>query len=252
MPPVGPPAVAESLAQQGKIDPTLFTRSQRPVSDTRLLAALPLAERQDFWHYARAMPKHPGGRPSRPDKAAILQAVIAGLERGVPLTVAVEPFRAARNSVYDWMKADPDVKEAVQLARELGFDWLAHECLEIADDARNDWMERHGKDGEFVGWQFNNEHFQRSRLRIETRLRLLRAWDPSRYGERAEVKVEGEVTTTVQHTLDPRQMDEEGRAALREVLAHAKAQGLLQSPEPIDAEFEEAEPSDPEDDVADG
>jgi hypothetical protein len=184
------------------------------------------------------MPKHPGGRPSRPDKAAILQAVIAGLERGVPLTIAVEPFRAARNSVYDWLKADPDVKEAVQIARELGFDWLAHECLEIADDARNDWVERHGKDGEAVGWQFNNEHFQRSRLRIETRLRLLRAWDPSRYGERAEVKVDAEVTETVRHVIDPRSLDDAGRAALRHLLAQAAVQGLIEGPNDNDPALE--------------
>jgi hypothetical protein len=128
------------------------------------------------------------------------------------------------------MKADPDVKEAVQIARDLGFDWLAHECLEIADDARNDWMARHGPEGEFVGWQFNNEHFQRSRLRIETRFRLLRAWDPSRYGDQRTVKLEGEVTQTQRHVIDPRSLDDAGRAALRELLAQAQAQGLIEGP----------------------
>jgi hypothetical protein len=47
----------------------------------------------------------------------------------------------------------------------------------------------------------NSEHIQRSKLRIETRLKLLAKWNPKKYGERVQVagdadsplKVEAEV-----------------------------------------------------------
>ncbi|WP_074633943.1 hypothetical protein [Nitrosospira multiformis] len=44
---------------------------------------------------------------------------------------------------------------------------VAEHALDIADDGSNDWMESH--DPENRGWQFNGEHVQRSRLRVETR-----------------------------------------------------------------------------------
>ena len=39
--------------------------------------------------------------------------------------------------------------------------------LEIADDARNDWMERQRQDGS-TEIKFDKENVQRSRLRIDT------------------------------------------------------------------------------------
>ena len=45
-------------------------------------------------------------------------------------------------------------------------------------------MERLGEDGQGIGFQLNGEHVQRSKLRIETRLKLLAKWDPRRYGDR--------------------------------------------------------------------
>jgi hypothetical protein len=38
--------------------------------------------------------------------------------------------------------------------------------LEIADDGRNDWVERRNGNGEVIGWQVNGEHIQRFRARL--------------------------------------------------------------------------------------
>lgn len=70
-------------------------------------------------------------------------------------------------------------------AREIGCHSLADECLEIADNARNDWMKAHGQDDE--GYRVNGENVQRSRLRIDTRVRLLGKWLPKVYGDRLEL-----------------------------------------------------------------
>ncbi len=48
-------------------------------------------------------------------------------------------------------------------AREVQFSH-SRRLLEIADDGRNDWMQRRGKD-ERGGWELNGEHIQRSRAK---------------------------------------------------------------------------------------
>jgi hypothetical protein len=72
------------------------------------------------------------------------------------------------------MSRDTDLSAHIARAREVGYDAIAEECLNIADDASNDWMERTGEKG--AGWMLNGEHVQRSKLRIETRLKLLAKW----------------------------------------------------------------------------
>jgi hypothetical protein len=67
-------------------------------------------------------------------------------------------------------------------ARDVGVDAIVEECFDIADDGRNDWMER--EDPENPGWLFNGEHFARSRLRIDTRKWYGSKMAPKRYGER--------------------------------------------------------------------
>jgi hypothetical protein len=86
--------------------------------------------------------------------------------------------------VYDWMMKDPELSTAIARARDVGYDAMAEECLDIADNAGNDWMARLDADGVQVGWQVNGDHIQRSKLRIETRLKLLAKFNPKRYGDK--------------------------------------------------------------------
>ena len=67
-------------------------------------------------------------------------------------------------------------------AREIGYQTMADELLEISDDGRNDWMERNGEDDR--GWVANGEHMGRSRLRVDTRKWLLSKALPKLYGEK--------------------------------------------------------------------
>lgn len=87
-------------------------------------------------------------------------------------------------TVRRWEKAHPAFLELSNSARDIGCHLMADECLQIADDGRNDWMSSNGEDD--AGWKFNGEHVQRSKLRIETRLKLLAKWMPKVYGEKLE------------------------------------------------------------------
>lgn len=88
----------------------------------------------------------------------------------------------APSTVIDWKNSKEDFSEQYAKARKLGYEHMADELLEIADDGSNDWMER--QEEENKGWQFNGEHFQRSRLRVDTRKWLLSKALPKVYGDK--------------------------------------------------------------------
>jgi hypothetical protein len=138
---------------------------------------------------AKAKPKaskSQGGRPSL-YSAELVETIADRLSKGEPMAVICrDEGMPAYRTVKDWMDSRPEVSAVIARAREEGFDVIATDCLEIADDARNDWMERAADEGDAVALQFNGEHVQRSKLRIETRLKLLAKWD-KRYGDRLAV-----------------------------------------------------------------
>lgn len=71
--------------------------------------------------------------------------------------------------------------------RQLGLDKMADELLDIADDGTNDFMA--DKNGGRIP---NNEHINRSRLRVDTRKWYLSKLAPKRYGEKVDVNVGGQ------------------------------------------------------------
>jgi hypothetical protein len=90
-------------------------------------------------------------------------------------------------AVYDWQERDQEFATRFARAREIGEDVIAQECIEIADNGANDWMETK------FGPQVNQEHIQRSRLRVDARLKLLAKWNPKKYGERIDHNVSGTI-----------------------------------------------------------
>lgn len=95
------------------------------------------------------------------------------------------------STVWDWQQSKPEVSQAIARARETGFDVIAADCLKIAEDGTNDYMARLSAEGQETGVMYNAEHVQRSKLRIETRLKLLAKWDPKRYGDKTTTELTG-------------------------------------------------------------
>lgn len=115
----------------------------------------------------------------------VARAICDQLAQGVPLKqICEQEGMPAYSCVRAWEIERDDFKALSTRAREIGCHAIADELLEIADDGRNDWMESVGKDGQTVGWTLNGEHVQRSKLRIETRMRLLGKWLPKVYGDK--------------------------------------------------------------------
>lgn len=90
----------------------------------------------------------------------------------------------APSTVIGWTNSNEAFSEQYAKARQHGYQFMADELLEIADDGSNDWMERH--DDENAGWQANGEHIQRSRLRVDTRKWMLSKVLPKVYGDKVQ------------------------------------------------------------------
>lgn len=127
----------------------------------------------------------------------LVEAILAGISDGVPLRQLCRIHGIGKSSWYRWMEADADLAGRFARARLEGFDAIAEETLEIADDGTNDWIKRERDDGSFDE-VLNGEHVQRSKLRVDTRLKLLAKWDPKRYGDLIKLGGDERAPLTVQ------------------------------------------------------
>ena len=101
------------------------------------------------------------------------ERIIEGLTDGVPLRVLCrQDDIPSWRTVYDWINADPSFASRVAYARDLGFEAIAEDILDIADDT-----------------PAISDHVQRSKMRIDTRLKLLACWSPKRYGNKQDVSI---------------------------------------------------------------
>jgi hypothetical protein len=136
----------------------------------------------------RTQPAKKMGRPPEQVPQDIANEICAWIAAGETLRdYCRQEGKPAWQTVYGWLDKDEDFRKRFAYARELGEEAIAQECFAIADDGQNDWMEKHDKDGALVGWQINGEHVSRSKLRIETRLKLLAKFNPKKWGEKVDV-----------------------------------------------------------------
>lgn len=128
----------------------------------------------------QSAPKEPPkrGRPSTYTPEAAKE-ICERLSKGEPLAVICrDDHMPPVRTVSAWREAHEDFAADFARAREEGYDAIATECLEIADEKSLDTIQtEHGE-------RANTEWIARSKLRIETRLKLLAKWDVKRYGDK--------------------------------------------------------------------
>jgi len=138
------------------------------------------------------MAKKPIGRPSKFTEA-IAKEICERLAKGEPMaSICRDERMPAVRTVGDWREARSDFSASIARAREEGFDALAAECLDIADDKSGD-VRVVGDEHEVC----NTEFVQRAKLRIETRLKLLAKWDPKRYGDKVDLNLGGGISINI-------------------------------------------------------
>ena len=136
------------------------------------------------------------GRPSKYDPE-IARIICEQLSEGIPLRQICrdnDGFPAWR-TVYDWMGRDDALSASIARARDIGYDALAEECLHIADTPT--LFERvtetiDPKTKEKVRAVVRGDDVNARKLQIETRLKLLAKFHPTKYGDRVAIEgVEG-------------------------------------------------------------
>ena len=128
------------------------------------------------------------GRPSKytPELAA---EIARRLSEGEPLRqICRDESMPEWRTIYDWMYRDDalgaqgvGLSAAIARAREIGYDKMAEECLELADTPKWGTKQVESEDGITVTREDMLGH---RKLQIETRLKLLAKWNPKKYGER--------------------------------------------------------------------
>jgi len=137
------------------------------------------------------------GRPSKYDPE-IARQICEQLSEGIPLRQICrdnEGFPAWR-TVYDWMARDDalgsegvGLSASIARARDIGYDALAEECLQIADNVEFGQKQVMSDEGSTTTVEDMLGH---RKLRIETRLKLLAKFHPTKYGDRVAIEgVEG-------------------------------------------------------------
>jgi hypothetical protein len=115
----------------------------------------------------------------------IATEICARLAEGEPLRqICRDLHMPAWRTVYDWIEKDPDFAARIARARELGFDAIAEEALEIANTPVIGVEHEETADGYKVK---RADMLGHRKLQIYTRLQLLAKWCPQKYGEKTAV-----------------------------------------------------------------
>jgi hypothetical protein len=105
-------------------------------------------------------------------------------------TICLDDHMPRRETVFNWLHAHQSFFNQYAQAREAQADTIFDECLDIADDGSNDWMEKQTRSGGVID-VVNHEHISRSKLRVDTRLAMAKRLAPKKYGDRTAMELTG-------------------------------------------------------------
>lgn len=97
------------------------------------------------------------------------------------VTICKDPDMPDWPTIARWVKQRKDFATIYREARELQAEYWADSIIDIADDARNDFMTS------LAGPKFDRETFERSRLRVQSRQWMVSRLLRQMYGDRIGV-----------------------------------------------------------------
>jgi hypothetical protein len=127
------------------------------------------------------------GRPSK-YTPAIAEEIAQRISMGEPLRkICRDEHMPHWTVMYDWLAQDEDLSLRVARAREAGYEALAEEALEIADERPeiNELIDK--KTGEILNIDLSSAYIAWQRNRVDTRLKLLACWSPAKYGNKLQM-----------------------------------------------------------------
>ena len=158
-------------------------------------AAVTPPEAQEPAKKSRGAPKGSGSKYTEEIADRICELVSNGVN--LRKVCRMEGMPAWR-TIYDWVVAHPDFATRLARARELGYEAIAEEALEISNTPVMGHKQVMSDKSTYTTVEDMLGH---RRLQIETRLKLLAVWDPKKYGNKVQVggdaenpvKIEAEV-----------------------------------------------------------
>lgn len=120
----------------------------------------------------------------------------------------------AKATVFAWLGEDQSFSDQYARARETQADAVFDDILTIADDGRNDWMERKNAEGANIGWMENGEALRRSQLRIDARKWMAGKLKPKKYGEKLDINHSGHIDNMPEEQVNARLAELLGKAGI--------------------------------------
>lgn len=87
-------------------------------------------------------------------------------------------------TVFRWLARHVEFSDQYARARDEQAETLFDEILDIADDGRNDWMQRNTEEDGNAGWVINGEALRRSQLRVDARKWMAGKLKPKKYSDK--------------------------------------------------------------------
>jgi len=140
----------------------------------------------------------PFGRPSEYTLEKDLE-ICTRLANGESLVVICKDEKFPDvSTVYKWLLSElyPDFRHRYTLAREMQADTFIDQCSSIADETDQDTITCIDKNGEEYT-KVNHDHINRSRLRVETRLKIAEKLLPKKYSAKHDVNVSGDINIKI-------------------------------------------------------
>lgn len=133
------------------------------------------------------------GRPSEytPEVAdAICERVALGDSMR---KIATDDGMPAMSTMFKWLRQFPGFTEQYTRAKEQAAEVMAEDIITIADDGSDDYITKTRMDGSEYE-EVDQEHIQRSRLRVEARKWIAAKLKPKKYGDAHKVEHSGTVS----------------------------------------------------------
>ena len=131
------------------------------------------------------------GRPPEAVPEAMAEEIVEWISQGKTLREFCRlEGKPAWRTVYAWMEKDKDFYARIAHARDLGYDAIAEETLEIIDTAP-EFAESWSKDG--GSKHRDSAHATWLKNRVEQRMKLLAKWSPKKYGDKVGVEHSGAI-----------------------------------------------------------
>lgn len=109
-----------------------------------------------------------------------------------------QPGNPKKSFVYKWLSKDKDFADKLNLAREIGADAIADECLLIADTmCMGETIEDSGSGTK----KTTSDAIAHRKLQIDTRLKLIAKWHRKKYGDKLELSGDKENPVSVSTTI---------------------------------------------------